>query len=434
MSRWQYWIVLVITTGLALSEARGELTTAKKPNIILVLADDVGYEALGCYGGTSYATPHLDMLAQSGLQVMHCYSMPVCHPTRICLLSGKYPFRLANPKWGSYPKEVEQETFAWAMKRTGYRTAVSGKWQLSLLSKDLQQPQRMGFDQYCLFGWHEGPRYHEPLVFQNGKVNAAAGMRFGPDVYREFAQEFMLEKSDKPFFVFYSMALCHDVTEDLDAPVPVSKSGKYLNYHEMVLEMDRQMGLLIDFLDQHDLRKDTVVMFTTDNGTPVRYISHPDENGKYVRIPVFSQLHGKRIQGGKGRLDDTGTRVPLIVSWPGTIPTAQKSPALVDMSDFFATCVDLGQGRIPKGLDGQSFAPLLRGKGSPRTWVFAEHGGKSWVRDQQFKLLSNGTFLEVLAEPGQQRKITESLLSEQARSARTKLQSVQSKLSSNGSE
>ena len=172
------------------------------------------------------------------------------------------------------------------MQQAGYRTVVTGKWQLALLKEDLQQPHRMGFDEYCVFGWHEGPRYHDPMIYENGEVNEAAREQFGPDVYREYLEQFVLADREKPFFAFYSMALCHDVTDDLDEPVPYSASGQYLTYKEMALEMDRQMGLLVKFLEAHDLRENTVLIFTTDNGTAARSCSH-FENGKYIKPPVF---------------------------------------------------------------------------------------------------------------------------------------------------
>ena len=129
----------------------------RQPNIVLVLVDDVGREALGCYGGTSYKTPSIHRLAAGGVRLTHAYAMPVCHPTRICLLTGQYPFRLGNPLWGSFPPQAERRTLAQVLKNAGYATAVVGKWQLALLKDDLDQLCRMGFDEYCLFGWHEGP-------------------------------------------------------------------------------------------------------------------------------------------------------------------------------------------------------------------------------------------------------------------------------------
>ena len=267
-----------------------------KPNILFILADDVGYEGLNCYGGESYPTPQLDALASDGIQAMHCYSMPVCHPTRISLLTGCYPKDIGSPKWGSFPKSFEKKTIANALKSSGYTTAVAGKWQLALLKDDPEQPFRLGFDDFCVFGWHEGPRYHDPMIYENGSVRSGTKGKFGPDLYREFLEGHMVnaQKKNKPFFAFYSMALCHDVTDDLKKPVPVSPSGKYLDYREMVVEMDRQVGLLVDFLKKEGLRKNTLLVFVADNGTPSRFIAYPDGN-KLIKEPIFSILNGKKI-------------------------------------------------------------------------------------------------------------------------------------------
>ena len=142
------WIALALSFAIFEGRLGTWADVPEKPNIILILADDVGFEALSCYGGESYATPNLDALASGGLQGMHCYSMPVCHPTRIALLTGKYPSNINNPKWGSFPPALEKQTLASEMKRLGYSTAVAGKWQLALLKEDVGQPHRMGFDDY----------------------------------------------------------------------------------------------------------------------------------------------------------------------------------------------------------------------------------------------------------------------------------------------
>ncbi|MEE2967924.1 MAG: sulfatase-like hydrolase/transferase [Verrucomicrobiota bacterium] len=388
----------------------------RDPNIIIILADDVGYEGLSCYGGGSYPTKHLDSLAKSGLQAMHCYSMPVCHPTRIALLTGQYPTNVGNPKWGTFPAKLEAKTLARIMKDAGYGTVVSGKWQLALLKNDPKQPHRMGFDEYCVFGWHEGPRYHSPMIYENGSHNSNKNKKFGPDIYRQFLESFITKtiKDDKPFFAFYSMALCHDVTDDLKSPVPVSPSGKYLTYSEMVSEMDRQIGLLLEFLETNRIRNDTVLIFVTDNGTPAKYISHP-QNGKLVKSPIFSELNGKRIQGGKGRLDDTGTRVPLIVSWPSVIKPDSRTNSMIDMTDFFATSIQLAGIKINHQIDGVSFLPLLRNKETQRTWAYSERKGKWWVRNQKYKLYNNEKFVEVSPmEPGKETEIKGPLNSEQS--------------------
>ena len=128
------------------------------------------------------------------------------------------------------------------LKRAGYATAIVGKWQLSLMKRDLQQPARMGFDEWSLFGWHEGPRYHEPMVYENGHLRTDTQGKYGPDLYAEFLINFIRRNQKQPFFAYYSMALCHDVTDDIGKPVPYGPDGRWLSYQEMAEDMDRQIG------------------------------------------------------------------------------------------------------------------------------------------------------------------------------------------------
>jgi arylsulfatase A len=384
------WIL--VGTLLASSHS----VSAERPNILLILADDLGIETLGCYGGTSYATPNLDQLAMDGLRFDHCYSMAVCHPTRVTLLTGRYPFRWGHPSWGSYPKEAEAVSLGRRMTELGYSTAVAGKWQLTLLKEDLDHPHRLGFEEYCLFGWHEGARYFDPLIYQNGDLRNDVRDRYGPDVYTDFLIDFMRRHRDGPFCAFYSMALCHDVTDDLKKPVPYGPKGRYENYQEMVESMDRCVGRLMQALKQLDLEDNTVVLFTGDNGTPQRMIlTAEDEN--YQRVPVQSQWRGMTVPGGKGKLTNDGTHVPLIVRWPNRIAKRARTEALVDMSDFLPTLMDLaGKPVSSTPIDGVSFKAVLEDPAqSARTWIFAEHNKKSWVRNQQRKLYHDGRFVKV---------------------------------------
>ncbi|MFQ5733429.1 MAG: sulfatase-like hydrolase/transferase, partial [Planctomycetaceae bacterium] len=322
-------IAALLLTGIAYSADR-------PPNIVLIMADDVGVETLGSYGGESYKTPHIDALAKGGLRFNHCYSMPVCHPTRIALLTGRYPFRLKHPRWGSFPKAEEENTLAHLLKRAGYATAIAGKWQLAMQKNDPRHPQRLGFDQSCLFGWHEGPRYYDPLIWQNGRLRTDTRGKYGPDLYVEFLADFMKHNRKRPFFAYYSMALCHDVTDDLKKPVPFGPKGRYDNYAEMIAQMDKHVGRLVKAIDDLGLRENTVILFTGDNGTPKSYI-HTAKNGKYIRKPVFSKIHGKMLRGGKGDLTDAGTNVPLIANWKGTVKPGRVANDLVDFSDWLPT-------------------------------------------------------------------------------------------------
>lgn len=401
--------VLRAENGPAVSSLAASSAPHKRPpNILFILADDVGVETLGCYGGTSYPTPHIDALARSGLRFQHCYSMPVCHPTRITLLTGKYPFRLKHPRWGTFPREEEKTTVAQRLKRLGYATAIAGKWQLVLQKKDPLHPQRLGFDQSCLFGWHEGPRYYDPLIYQNGTIRTDTNGKYGPDLYVAFLADFMRQNKDRPFFAYYSMALCHDVTDDLKEPVPfVPGKNRYETYAEMMHQMDRHVGQIVAAVDRLGLSRNTIILFTGDNGTSASHI-HTARKGKYVRTPVYSEWHGKKVRGGKGSLRDGGTHVPLLVRWSGVIPAGTVTEDLVDMSDFLPTFVELAGGKLPAGesLDGQSFARRLRGEGpAPRRWAYAEGRGRYWLRTQRWKLYHDGRLFDLHKDPQEKRPV-----------------------------
>ncbi len=380
---------------------------ANKPNILLILADDVGCEPLGCYGGESFKTPNLDKLAMSGMKFEHCYSMPVCHPSRMALMTGKYPFRM-KAKWGSFPKEEESGSIGNVMKKAGYATAVVGKWQLSLMKKDRQQPKRMGFDQWCVFGWHEGARFHDPMIYQNGEVRKGLENLYGPEVYVEFLSDFMEEskKRNKPFFAYYSMALAHDVTDDLKWQVPyVPGKDRWMNYGEMIVSMDDMVGKLMASLERLNLRENTVVFFTGDNGTAARSkLRHLGKSGKkYEYEKVVVRQNGKNVLGGKGLMNDRGTRVPLLASWPGKVAAGKVSQNLVDFSDWLPTLAELAESKLPEKpkIDGKSFVSTMLGKSNhEREFAFAEsRGSRAFVRNQRYKLYASGKMFDVTIDP-----------------------------------
>jgi len=394
----------------------------EQPNILFILADDVGREVLECFGGSSYETPHLNELAASGARLEHCYAMPVCHPTRITLMTGRYPRHLGNPKWGSFPQHAENYTLANIAKNAGYATAVAGKWQLCLLKDDMEQPRRMGFDEWSLFGWHEGPRYHEPMIYENGVLRTDTAGKYGPDLYVDFLVDFMRRnhQRNKPFLTYYSMALCHDVTNDLKAPVPHGPRGRYDNYAEMVGQMDLQVGRLMRFLKSSGLDDNTLVLFTADNGTAAKSkLSSKGKRNSFVYEKVVSQFKGRAVPGGKGRLTDWGTRVPTLAVWKGVITPGQSWNDLLDFSDILPTLAELTGGALPADakLDGHSFAALLRGEGhSTRRWAYAEHRGRFFVKTQDRKLYSTGEFYNTEADPFEKSPLEPTTLSTDATS------------------
>jgi arylsulfatase A-like enzyme len=419
---------------------------AERPNILFILADDVGQEVLGCYGGQSYATPHLDELARTGIKFRNGFSMPVCHPTRLTLMTGKYPFRHGRVGWGDFPASEETSTWANQLAEAGYATCIAGKWQLCLLRDDPLHPKRLGFQQSDLFGWHEGPRFYEPMIYRNGEVREDTLGHYGPDLYVRSLIEFMKSNRDQPFIAFYSMAVCHEVTDDLETPVPHGPFDRYDNYAEMVAEMDRNVGRLLAALNALELRKDTLVLFTGDNGTPQQLIVRA-EGKRLIKSPIVSLQHGRLVPGGKKKLTDDGTNVPLIANWPGTIEPGQVVDDLVDMSDYLPTFLELAgvQPSNKDAIDGVSFASRLLGDApSDRQFAYAEEAdlpkpggtepdgtsqGRFYVRTARWKLYNDGKLFDLRTDPQEQRPILKSQqASDSAKSARSHLEAAIEKL------
>jgi len=404
--------------------AEAPTSDTRQPNIVLILADDVGREVLGCYGGESYKTPNIDRLAADGVRLTHAYAMAVCHPTRICLLTGQYPCRLGNPMWGSFPAEAEQRTVAQVLKGAGYATAVVGKWQLAMLGEDLDQPHRLGFDQYCLYGWHEGPWYYHPFIWQNGRRRDDVAARYGPDVISDYLLDFITRNQNRPFFAYYSMSLSHSETNDLEHPAPVGPHGRYDNFAEMVVKMDDRVGRLVDHLESLGLRDNTLIVYLADNGTAARSLIDA-EGDEYVYETIVSRLGDREITGGKATLTDWGTRVPFIVNWPGKIPPGDVSDMLVDVSDILPTLADAASAPLPSNvkLDGYSILPSLVHSQSPqRPWAFAEHYEHCFVRTGRWKLYEDGRLYDTATDPDELAPIAEDAPSKEAIAARKQLQ------------
>jgi len=237
------------------------------------------------------------------------------------------------------------------------------------------------------------------MIYENGKVNERYQQKYGPDVYTDFLIKFMKRHRDRPFLAFYSMAFCHDVTDDLKAPVPVGPQGRYDNYQEMLEGMDQRVGRLMKTLKELKLSESTIVLFTTDNGTPPRFIAGV-KDGKLYRLPFTSRQNGKEMVGGKGKLTDAGTHVPLIVRWPGKVRAGSTTTALVDSSDFFATFLELAGAKHDQPVDGRSFAGVLTGRqAGQRKWAFAEHGKNAFVRTQRWKQYQDGKLFDIANDP-----------------------------------
>lgn len=350
-----------------------------RPNILLIMADDLGYEALGYSGGTSYSTPHLDRLAKTGMWFENFHTAPMCSPSRVSILTGRYPFRVTT-KWAHLPED--EITFGEVLRSAGYKTAMVGKWQMGILKDNPDQIEDKGFEQSAMWGYGEGPRYWQPLIYQNGAIMESAKEKYGPDVFSDFLMDFMAENKDTPFLAYYPMCLAHIPKKS----EPKGPHGKWETYKEMVETMDKLVGKLVASLDTLGIREKTLILFTADNGSPKRVVSYQGTTA---------------VPGGKGTLKDTGTHVPLIANWQGTIPPGTINRDLLDITDFMPTLADLAKAGLPDvTIDGKSFSSQLRGeRGNPRDWIYSEWKGDAWVRNRQWKLYRNGRLFDMISDP-----------------------------------
>jgi arylsulfatase A len=395
----------------------------RQPNIILCMADDVGFEAFNCYGGTSYKTPRIDQMAQEGLKFNYCYSQPVCTPSRIKIMTGQSNIR--NYRAFSIMGK-DEKTFGPMMQQAGYKTAVAGKWQLygapqyGRLAGTGMHPKDAGFDEYCL--WQidkQGDRYWKPLIKENGKVLATnSADDYGPDVFYEFIEKFIEENKQGPFFVYYPMVLVHSPF----LPTPDSENkkekDKQKNFTDMVAYMDEIMGKIVDKVHQLDIQRETLIIFTADNGT------HPK---------IVSQMGDKAIQGGKASTHEYGIHVPMVAYWPGTTPKGKVCDDLVDFSDFMPTLAQAANAKLPTDvtLDGRSFLDQLKGKkGNPRQWYYCYYNPRPtrpkskaarFARDHRWKLYGNGKFFDAQNDPLEKNPIEPQDMIPEAKAAHKKL-------------
>lgn len=417
-----------LSTPGCVSAARLSASEAPKgkANIVLIMADDIGYECFGCYGGTSYQTPVLDGLAKTGMRFEHCYSQPLCTPSRVQIMTGQYNFR--NYKaFGVLDRK--QKTFGHMLQRCGYATCVVGKWQLYGSSIEKRQsrgtgtyPQEAGFDEYCLWQVEQrGSRYRDPIIVQNGKYRKDLKGKYGPDVFCDYILDFIERRQTGPFFVYFPMALVHNPFE----PTPDSKNwanaehkGNKKYFADMVAYMDKIVGRIVRKLDELGLRENTLVLFTGDNGT-----------NNSIRSKIGEQI----IRGGKGSTTDAGTHVALVANWKGVVPAEKVCDDLVDFSDFLPTLAEVADAKLPENviIDGRSFLPQLRGeKGNPRSWVFCQYQRnpgdplKRFARDKRWKLYQGGRLFDVLTDRLEKSPMKAGQGGEEAAAARERLGAV----------
>ena len=412
----------ITAAGLAGALFAGVIQAAeRKPNIVLIMADDFGYEAVTANGGESYQTPHLDRLAATGMRFEQCHVQPLCTPTRAQLMTSIYNVR-NYIEFGLLDPNVT--TFAHLLKQAGYATGICGKWQLGH-GKEL--PQHFGFDESFLWQHtRRPPRYANPGLEHNGVEKDYNDGEYGPKLVNDFALDFVARHRDQPFLLYYPMILTHDPfqptpdSSDWNAKTKSEQEQRDVkHFADMTAYMDKMVGRLMAKLDELGLRENTLVMFLGDNGTSPT---------------VTSRFKGTAYQGGKGTGTARGTHVPFIANWRGKIPAGRVNTDLVSSVDYLPTICEVANVTVPSALkiDGRSFLPQLLGqKGRPREtmylWYARDGGGKAtfeFAQSTAYKLYRDGKFYDLTKDPFEEKPMAVAKLSGTAAAEARKLQAV----------
>lgn len=410
----RHQIIRVILVVLGVFLAWSPLTAgeASKPNVILILADDLGWGDLGCYGQKKIRTPNLDKLAAGGIRFTQFYAgCPVCAPSRCVLMTGKHTGHAyirtnkeVQPE-GQEPIPEETVTLSRLLKNAGYATACIGKWGLGPVGSS-GDPLKHGFDLF--FGCNcqrHAHNFYPTYVRKNdqklpleGNTGGVTGKQYIHDLMEDEALAFIKENKARPFFLYLPFTIPHlalQVPEDSLAEYkgqwedPPYQGGKGYQPHPaprgayaaMITRMDRSVGRIVELLQQLKLDENTVILFSSDNGAVFPGIGGSD--------PLFFNSTGG-LRGFKGSVYEGGLRVPLIVAWKGHIPPGRTSDLPAASYDLLPTLCDLTRTKAPQDIDGLSLVPTLLGQGTqPRHtylyWEFFGGGGQQSVRMGDWK-------------------------------------------------
>ena len=420
---------------LAILFTASVVVAANQPNVVFILTDDLGWNELGCYGQTKIKTPNVDSLARDGMRFTQCYSgNAVCAPSRCVLMTGKHPghaivrnnrgMRNFGEPEGQHPLPASEVTIAEMLGQSGYVSGAFGKWGLGNTGST-GNPTKQGFNRF--FGYncqsHAHSLYPATLWSNNQKVKLNngegipghaklppeldenklesyamfKGQEYAPETINQQALKFLRKNKDKPFFLYYPTVIPHLALmvpdEDLEqyhrngweeTPFTARKRRSYTPHHTpkagyaaFITKMDTFVGRILKLIDELGLRKNTIVVFSSDNGAT--YLPEVDYK--------FFESVGP-LRGLKGSLYEGGIRVPLIVRWPGKVKAGSVSHVLTGFEDWLPTIAELTGTKVdlPPGIDGVSLAPVLLGKAKPgqggRDFLYREfpaYGGQQSV-------------------------------------------------------
>jgi arylsulfatase A-like enzyme len=354
----------------------------QKPNIIFILADDLGYGDIGCFGQKLIKTPNIDQLAKQGTRFTQCYAgSTVCAPSRCALMTGQHTGHgrirgNGNKAEGSVlqPNDV---TVAKILKESGYTTGLIGKWGLGN-ENTTGEPKRQGFD--YSFGYLNQTHAHEywtDHLFRNGERVAIPPKTYSHDLFAQEALDFVKREHEKPFFLYLAFTIPHQKFDPpTDAPYSNEKWSQLdKNIAAMITRMDHDIGKLMSLLKELNLENDTIVFFTSDNG--------PREQG----AKTFNS--SGPFRGIKRDLYDGGIREPMIVRWSGKVKANATSEQIWAFWDFLPTAAEIAGANAPKNIDGISMLPAFLGKPQKNHdllyWEFFERGFQQAIRMDDWK-------------------------------------------------
>ena len=411
-------LMIMIIAAAFVQVSKKNIVNEKKPNIILILADDIGFETISAYGSTSYKTPRIDNMAKGGVLFQNCYAQPLCSPSRVQIMTGKSNFRNYE-RWG-YLNQNETN-FAHILKSQGYATCITGKWQLG---GDEFTPYKAGFDEYLLWNIMDtsstyNERYKDPRLLENGVSKKYSKGEYGPDLFVNYIKDFMSRKKDVPFLVYYPMVLSHkpfvptpsngkvyDNFKVVPKGEPGGSSADNSFFKDQMAYLDKNVGEILDKVNELGLSENTLILFTGDNGTGVGINS--------------TMKDGRKIPGMKGATTEYGIHVPLVAYWKGKIKPGQVNNKLVDFTDFLPTIADAANINMPKSFvtDGRSFLPLVTGqKYEARDWLFSHYDPQKgefkkarFVHNREWKLYETGEIYNVAKDPEEKNVLAASSL------------------------
>ena len=396
-----------------------------KPNIIYILADDLGYGDLSCYGQQNFQTPHLDNLARQGMKFTQHYSgSTVCAPSRSCLMTGLHTGH--TPIRGNKEQEIEGQmslpasslTLAELLKNAGYKTGAFGKWGLGFIGHE-GDPNKQGFDEFYGYNCQRmAHRYYPPYLWQNETKVFLNGndwtntVTYAPDKIQEATLRFIEENKDTTFFAYVPLVLPHaelispndsllqyfqgkfaekpylptepytsDYGPDIIPQQYCSQDSPYAVFASMVTRLDAYVGQIITKLEELGIKKNTIIMFASDNGPHEEGGANPD---------FFNSAGG--LRGVKRDLYEGGIRTPMIVVWPDKVKAGSTSNHISAFWDIMPTCAEIAGVQLKSETDGISFLPELLGQTAQKKheylyWEFSERGGRQAIRMGDWKAI-----------------------------------------------